>query len=402
MSPQSPCLGQPALLVGTKFIGAKRVTAWLKGDTPERATIVDGYTLDRVPYAVKLGEASVDARGGFELSYTLQATMGPVSTGGQLLVEPGKDYTVVLVDDGQGGGTRGLGFRVGPCDGATPSPVSRASLRIEPAFPCYGETVTAIGDGFQGPSQRLTFHLAATRFGDGPSEDVEVPVASDGTLHYAFRLDDRPALMGPPQAQAGTRYFLEAFDTRTNTKLSVPVPICNAPLEQALKAPSIPISGGMQGRIDLSPNAVVTEAPPTEDESAVIRSKADLDAFGARHHMTPEVLALLPAFDFTRQVGLMVLSGQRLGSESLEIVGVESQPDGLNVHAVAWVAPSPLLGPSVWFHYVPIPKTDAPIRFTPPVSGLLDQRAALAPDLTARHYPNLSGSLTQPPSVRTD
>lgn len=391
MTPTRPCPGDTVHLTGTRFIGAQHVTAWLKGDTPEQATIVGSYPLNAVPYAVKLGEANVDAQGNFTLDATLKPEMAPVSTGGRILVQPGSGYTIVLVNDGTDPGTRGIGFSVATdCPAVTPPLPSPASIRLDPAFPCYGAPVTVIGAGFQGPTQTLEFHLAATRFGDGPSKTVQVPVAADGSLHYTFNLEDMLDLRNQPSAQLDARYYLYAFDGQNNRQLSVPIPICNTALQNALQATSIPLSGGMQGEITLPYSASPQPSPAPEDESTVIRSQQDLEAFGARHHLTPQAVAQLPQLDFTKDEGLMVLTGPNTEPEQLEIVAVQQASDGLEVYSVAWRQPSPGAGPLLNFHYLPIPKTDAPVHFAPIALGFLDQRAALAPALANRQYPRLN------------
>jgi hypothetical protein len=386
---------------GTHFNGAKRVTAWLKGDTPEQATIVNSYLIDHVPYAVKVGDVSVQPDGSFQLDFQLKAVMEPVSTGGRLLVVPGEDLTIVLVDDAYGGGTRGMGFQVGEGCPSSPLP-SSASLRLEPAYPCFGEAVTAIGQGFQGPGQQLEFHLAETRFNMGPSQTVEVPVAADGSFHYTFRLEDLKNLSGTAEQARDTRYFLYAFDAANNRKLTVPMPLCNPELEQALEAPSIAFQLGMQGTIDLSnPGSPVPE-PSDESESTVVRSQADLDAFGARHHMKPEAIALLPKLDYAKEQGIMVLSGRHWGSESVEVVGIERLGDRDLVHAVVWRYPSPMFGPAVIFHFAPMPKSDRAVQFAPLAYGFSDQREFLAPALATRVYPTLYSGPFNAPRVTTN
>lgn len=394
MRPNSPCVGDTVHVSGLHFNGARRVTVWLKGDTPEQATIVNTYPIDKVPYAVKVGDVAVQPDGSFQADFTLKSVMEPVSTGGRLLVEPGSNLTVVLVDDGSNG-SRGLGFTVGATCSASPVPVA-ASLHLEPAYPCYGEQVTAVGQGFTGPTQTLEFKLIQTRFYDGPTQTVEAPVAPDGTLRYTFRLDDLSNLQDKPR---GIHYFLYAFDAADNRKITVPVPICDPELQQALEAPSIPLGLGMQGTISSAPQVFPSAMPPDESESFVIRSQAELEAFGARHGMKAEAIALLPKLDYAKEMGLMTLSGPSYGTSIPEITAVERLADKDIVHAVLWIYEGPLLTFSVVFHFVPVPKSERPVEFAPLAYGYYDQRALLAPALADRKYPQFHSDWNSPPRV---
>lgn len=386
MRPNSPCPGDTVHVSGLHFNGAKRVTVWLKGDTPEQATIVNTYPIDNVPYAVKVGDVTVQPDGSFQLDFVLKSEMLPVSTGGRLLVEPGHNLTLVFVDDGSGM-SRGIGFTVGTACSASPLP-GGASLHLEPAYPCFGEPVTVVGQGFTGSTQTLEFHRADTRFGDGPSHSVDAPIAPDGTLRYTFRLDDLSDLVGTASEPRAHTISLYAFDNANNQKLTVPMPICNAALGEALNGSSIPLDLGMQGQVDLANGQAFVSPSPDESETTVIRSQAELEAFGARHHLTGEAIALLPRLDFTKQEGLMVLTGPFLGSEEVEIMAVERLADHDQVHAVIWGVPSPLFGPGIAFHLVAVSKSDHPAVFAT-ARGDYTQRNSLAPSLATRRIPVL-------------
>jgi hypothetical protein len=141
----------------------------------------------------------------------------------------------------------------------------------------------------------------------------------------------------------------------------------------SLHAPSVPF------RIMQADNTFFkASVKPEEDaiDMAIFRSQADLDAFLAKHPVTPHfddsgrsVGWTLPAQDFDKEQGIAILTGtQPTGSEAVRITSIEGRTDDFLVHSLLR-HPGPGVGaPAVLsrpFVYVAMGRSEKPIRFAP-------------------------------------
>ena len=113
-----------------------------------------------------------------------------------------------------------------------------------------------------------------------------------------------------------------------------------------------------------------------EGDRGVFRSRADVDAFKARHSADVHPPSALWSFDFTsEQVVMVALEPQDTGMTVVEIVGIEEQPDRFLVHTVVWgpdgAATCDMGHPC---HYVVMELSTKPIEFAPLAFGYLSQR----------------------------
>jgi hypothetical protein len=384
VTPSVPCPGQEMVIEGHQFRDVHRVSAWLGATQAFRAST--SPPPGQLAGAVKVGEAQVDATGSFRITFTLKERLGPVSTGGELVLQPGEFLSLGLAENGHLVGP-GYGFQVGSltCTSFSPAPFE---AHLEPAAPCNGPA-HVVGSGFTGPVAKLQFARLETRFNMGPRVDKEAPVGPDGRVDYAFDpatfLDDT----GHPLFGPGKRYSVTLFDPATQRTAGVTIPYCNGALAEALAATGITPVAAMTGKLDRASSL----PPAPQEEALTLRSRAELDAWTASHQLDAHIAARLPAVDFDRDEVLVI--GQEPGGTAnpaaqLEITAVEDAGAGYKVHAVRWISESPIF-PSFVFDFVVVPRKDGPTTFLPSAEGFYEdwvgtrkqqQRLDVSPDNT--------------------
>lgn len=272
-----------------------------------------------------------------------------------------------------------------PVGTSNPAPMPSASamspmapvLRLDPAYPCGDEVVTAVGEGFSAGKVTLEFKREDTRFGDGPTVRRDVSVGPDGRIHFEFRLSAPDFALFSP----GGRRWLRAIDP-AGGKVEVPIPTCNPELRTALEASTVSFEEVIRGEMTIS------EPRPGDDfETAVIHSQAELAAVLDKHGFLAAV-DRIPPLDFDRQVGILSLVRPQFRWHRTEIVAMTPSETELTVRTVDWEMPSPLFQVAA-FHYVAIPTTTRSIRFAPLAHGYSTQRDALKPELKAHRPPLL-------------
>lgn len=236
--PRDLCVGGELKLVGFNYPDDYQWTAWLQRARPRWIPGMTWAGPGDAPYAVRLGEVPKVGPRRWEATFTLAERMGPVSTGGELTVEPGDFYTVLLFARDRSGaqhmGTT-AGFvagRPGPNPGACiavsppPLPASR-KITLSAPIACLGDTLTVTGADLEPGEALVTIEHWATRFGGVEAELATVTVAPDGSFQLPVPL--RPYVEGQtgPAFAEGGEYRLRVYDQHRTRQTSTSFQVCH-------------------------------------------------------------------------------------------------------------------------------------------------------------------------------
>jgi hypothetical protein len=237
--------------------------------------------------------------------------------------------------------------------------------------------VTLRGANYSGKQVTIKFGQIQNRWGHGPGTQRDVQVNNDGSFTYRFVLDDIrqgviPIFPGPEAYSV-----ISARDAATNFSARVEVPVCVDELKRALTAPTVPMSDGANGAVNLPREQVQRR---NESENIIVRSPMDLEAAAVRHGIPRAIFDSLPTIDHEKEVGLLVLDGLSSKPRHMQILGVEPGKTGYTVHTVQWVSHFEPIGNHWVFDFVTVPRTDLPITFAPIIRAERGHARMLKPE----------------------
>lgn len=174
--------------------------AWLVRDTPFGRDIAD-LKGDRVPYAVYLGEVPYRGDRTHEGVFPLLARMGPLTTGGEMVMEVGESYGVLLTYRSRGRLQRAtlgaMGFRLqrrsesGSCHRPSPVPLTR-TIRVQAPIICLNDPVRLEGSGLEPGDALVTVkNVSNPRAPSLEAEWTETRIDASGRLAEVLDISTR-------------------------------------------------------------------------------------------------------------------------------------------------------------------------------------------------------------------
>lgn len=214
VEPRTVCVGG-TVTVRINDLKARRVTCWLYAARPPLPAAGEGDE----PYAVKVGEQLTGAASA-TFAIKTAAAMGPLTTtGGTLLLVPGRSYSVKVTMD-EPPSSAETGFTVAAtCPAADPAPVP--GFEVTPVSPCLGGPLRVQGRGFAGKRAVLVLEGKNTseRFlGFHPyMQAATVDLGPDGAIDYTWTVPSRPAeriasFFSPDQLLPDATYRMAVYD----------------------------------------------------------------------------------------------------------------------------------------------------------------------------------------------
>lgn len=185
------CAGGQVAIRGYNYGGVARWEAWLQRSSPRWIPGMPWEGDGAFPYAVKLGEVPATGDRQWAAAFDLKPTMGPMSTGGDLTVEAGTEYRILLLGTGPDDArVADAQVRFTACPAA--SPAAAPALAFAAPIMCVGEDLVLTGTGFAPGEVLVTAEAWATRLGGVENEVGTATVAADGTFTFTIPLRAQP------------------------------------------------------------------------------------------------------------------------------------------------------------------------------------------------------------------
>lgn len=215
------------------IVGAKSGTVrfWLYGDIPNKSAMDVDH-----PYNVALGEVLVPSSGNAVFQFDLRSTMGPLTTGGVLQVEPARVYVVSATD---GRSSTQIPFEIlygsqaekGGC-GLAVTPVPEAEVTYDTLGASIASKLNVHLSRLRGTKAILSLVTGVRRRApdnltfSGPTvvaELAQIAVPGSGTADYELNMANLPVAI-----ERGVPYQIAVFD-EDGTRIALGPPITLLP-----------------------------------------------------------------------------------------------------------------------------------------------------------------------------